>query len=109
VPYGSSDAAWTDPTHVRAWFIGSFGFFGQPFYWRADYGYRGDWETQAIHLLIDDRFRGRPADAIMAAVNVERNVVAEMVATLTAVKPIREPRAELQIAPEIRLSFPEPR
>ena len=40
-PYGSSDDAWEDPTHVRAIFLQSFGYFSQPYYWRADYGYRG--------------------------------------------------------------------
>jgi predicted SAM-dependent methyltransferase len=44
VPYGSSDDAMEDPTHVRLCFLNTFGFFSQPFYWRADYGYRGDWQ-----------------------------------------------------------------
>ena len=47
-PHGSSDAAWEDPTHVRPYFAGSFGFFSQPHYWRADYGYRGDWQPEVI-------------------------------------------------------------
>lgn len=105
VPYGSSDDAWEDPTHVRAYFLNSFGYFSQPSYWRADYGYRGDWKTDTIDLLIDDRFKGCSADEIMATLRCERNVVIEMVATLTAIKPIREPRRALQVAPEMRLSF----
>lgn len=36
-PYGSSDDAWEDPTHVRAMFLRSFDYFGQPFYHRAQY------------------------------------------------------------------------
>ena len=43
VPHGASDDAWEDPTHVRAYFSNSFGYYSQPYYWRADYGYRGDW------------------------------------------------------------------
>lgn len=42
VPYGSSDDAFEDPTHVRPYFLNSFQYFSQPLYWRADYGYRGD-------------------------------------------------------------------
>src|ERR1044072_7664210 len=37
-PYGSSDDAWEDQTHVRAYFLNSWGYFAQPLYWRADYG-----------------------------------------------------------------------
>src|SRR5215472_12108282 len=43
-PYGSTDDADEDPTHVRRMFAGSWGYFSQPLYWRADYGYRGDWQ-----------------------------------------------------------------
>ena len=97
VPYGSSDEAFEDPTHVRPYFAGSFGYFSQPFYWRADYGYRGDWSTQKVTLIVDAaRHAGKTADAVLAEVNSARNVVKEMVAELRAVKPIREPRAELQ-------------
>lgn len=106
VPYGSSDDAWEDPTHVRAYFLKSFGYFGQPSYWRADYGYCGDWRTDAIYLLVDARLRGRSPEEVMAAVRTERNAVTEMVATLTAVKPARAPRRDLQIEPHIRISFP---
>ena len=105
VPYGSSDGAWEDLTHVRPYFLGSFGYFGQPFYWRADYGYRGDWRCNDIYLAIDDRFRGNDQDTIMAAVHSERNVVTEMVATLSPVKPIRSQDSSLQIDPKIWLSF----
>lgn len=40
VPYGSSDDAFEDPTHVRQYFRSSFKYFSQPLYWRTDYGYR---------------------------------------------------------------------
>lgn len=36
VPHGASDDAFEDPTHVRQLFHGSFGYFSQPYYWRAD-------------------------------------------------------------------------
>jgi SAM-dependent methyltransferase len=96
-PYGSSDDAWEDPTHVRPYFIGSFGYFSQPFYWRADYGYRGDWTTQRIVLLIPkSRAQGLSADQVMELVRRERNAVVEMYVELRAIKPIRQPLRELQ-------------
>lgn len=107
VPFGSSDDAWEDPTHLRPYFLNSFNYFAQPWYWRADYGYRGDWKTEEIILVIDERFRGRSADEIMSALRTERNVASEMIVALTAIKPIREPLAELQTAPRVLLTFNE--
>jgi hypothetical protein len=96
-PYGSSDDAFEDPTHHRQYFINSFAYFSQPAYWRADYGYRGDWSCKEIVLCtIDKRVTMEHAMSM-------RNVVTEMIVTLTPVKPIREPRRELQDRPIIRL------
>jgi len=44
-PYGSSDDAWEDPTHVRPYFMNSFGYFSQPFYWRAQYDTMGYYDV----------------------------------------------------------------
>ena len=97
VPYGSSDEAYEDPTHVRPYFINSFGYFSQPYYWRADYGYRGDWMTEKVTLIVDARkHSGKTPEQIIDEVHRARNVVKEMIVELRAVKPIREPRAELQ-------------
>jgi SAM-dependent methyltransferase len=96
-PYGGTDDAWEDPTHVRPYFIGSFCYFSQPLYWRADYGYRGDWRVQRIVLLVPKaRVLGLSADQAMELVRRERNVVVEMYAELRAIKPIRQPLRELQ-------------
>lgn len=106
VPYGASDDAFEDPTHVRQYFLGSFGYFSQPYYWRADYGYRGDWRTDRITLLVNAHDNaGLPLDAVMEKVMRQRNIVTEMIAELKAVKPIREPRRELQISPQIIIRF----
>lgn len=99
VPHGASDDAFEDPTHVRQVFPGSFGYFSQPYYWRADYGYRGDWITETVQLSIAPAYRDLPPQEIWEAVNTRRNVVQEMIATLSAVKPVREPRRELQNQP----------
>jgi hypothetical protein len=101
IPYGSTDDAFTDPTHVRQYFRGSFGYFSQPFYWRADYGYRGDWKPLRIELHLFDHFKGMPYDEQLIAVDTYRNVVQEMVVYLQAIKPIRATNAELQTKPEI--------
>ena len=97
VPYGSSDDAFEDPTHVRQQFLSSFGYFSQPFYWRADYNYRGDWLVRKITLVVPrQENEGLTTQQIMDKVKMLRNVVREMVAELVAVKPIREPLRELQ-------------
>ena len=106
LPYGSSDDAWEDPTHVRPYFLGSFGYFGQPHYWRADLGYRGDFRVEGIDLIMaNDSLRNASIAAIAEAVRSQRNVVGEMVAKLRAVKPAREPRADLRENPPVRYLF----
>ncbi len=105
-PYGSSDDAWEDPTHVRAYFIGSFGYFSQPFYWRADYGFRGDWQPVRIILRIPYRLvEGLNSTEILQVVHRDRNVVQEMQAELRAIKPIRAHLRELQQYPEILIEL----
>lgn len=105
VPYGASDDAWTDPTHRRPYFIGSFGYFSQPLYWRADYGYQGDWKPERVHLLIDPAFRDETPPAIMRRVHRERNIVREMIARLVAVKPARPQDRRHATVPAITLEF----
>ena len=101
-PYGSSDDAWEDPTHVRAYFIQSWGYFSQPYWWKSDSGYRGDWQPEALQLIVNkEKYSTFTAKMILERVFAERNVVNEMVATLVAVKPIREPKRELRVLPKI--------
>lgn len=102
LPYGSSDDAWEDPTHVRPYFLLSSSYFSQPYYWRADYGYRGDWRTNKIILSVSPQdHEGLSAKEIIHKINTLRNMVLEMVIEMTAIKPIREPLLELQVPPEI--------
>jgi SAM-dependent methyltransferase len=105
-PYGSSDDAWEDPTHVRPYFIRSFGFFSQPYFWRADYNFRGDWQPETLDLIIDgSQPAGLTVDQLLPKLLGERNVITEMVAVLRCVKPIREPRKELQVLPKITFRY----
>ena len=103
VPHGSSDDAWEDQTHVRPYFGGSFGYFSQPYYWRADYGYRGDWQIDGLTYLMHD-IGSRNQHDYMEAIKHRRNSVIEMIATMRAIKPIRAPRRELQVAPTITIN-----
>jgi glycosyltransferase involved in cell wall biosynthesis len=108
LPYGSSDEAFEDPTHVKQYFLNSFGYFSQPFYWRADYGYRGDWQTEKIILVLDgNKYRDKSVEEISFAVHNFRNVVLEMIVELRAIKPIRQPLRELQVPPKIEYQFTE--
>ncbi|MCM3197187.1 class I SAM-dependent methyltransferase [Priestia megaterium] len=102
LPYGSSDDAYEDPTHVKQYFLNSFGYFSQPYYWRADYGYRGDWNTEKISLLVDQEvYKDKSFHEIYEDVMKKRNIVTEMVVELRAIKPIRHPKRELQKQPFI--------
>jgi SAM-dependent methyltransferase len=102
LPHGASDDAWEDPTHVRSYFQQSFGYFSQPYYWRADYGYRGDWQPERLYLAVSkDVYAGASVETLSNDVTIKRNVVREMVADMRAIKPIREALKELQVAPRI--------
>lgn len=89
VPYGGSDDAWEDPTHVRAFFLNSWIYFGQPTYWRADHGYRGDWKPIEIGLSVVSKHND--SEMIFAEIMGQRNIVKEMRCIFQAVKPIRVP------------------
>lgn len=105
-PYGGSDDAFEDPTHVRQYFLQSYGYFSQPFYWRADYGYRGDWQPQKLILAVSaERHKGQSPQQILQEIMHLRNVVMEMITELIAVKPIREPTRELQTPPSIEIQL----
>ena len=109
VPYGSSDDAYEDPTHVRPYFLGSFGYFSQPYFWRVAkpyFDYKGDWYVESIDLIMSDTpLRDAPLDEIARAVKTIRNVVAEMVVTLRAQKPARKPLHELRENYSLRYLF----
>ena len=106
VPYGSSDDAWTDPTHRRPYFIDSFGYFSQPYYWRADYGYRGDWQPGLIMLEVEGRdFEGMSPEEVLGQVMTLRNVVTQMTVVMSAVKPVRAQDRALQEQPEIEFKL----
>jgi len=130
-PYGSSDDAFEDPTHVRPYFLNSFGYFSQPFYWRVSakevsgvdcsdvpgrytaasgevwingYGYRGDWQPETVTLICrTEPCKGLSPQQVLEKVNRERNVVTEMLVELRAIKPIREAKKDLQVAPKLRI------
>jgi hypothetical protein len=106
LPYGSSDDAFEDPTHVRQYFLNSTMYFAQPNYWRADYGYRGDWATE--HVILDvarARYETVEPAAVMDDVMRLRNVVMQMTVQMRAVKPIREPLKELMDRPQVTFNL----
>jgi ubiquinone/menaquinone biosynthesis C-methylase UbiE len=108
-PYGSSDNAWEDPTHVRPYFIGSFDYFSQAAYGGADYGYRGDWETVERTLILREgtgieQIKDNLED-VLNLIMVQRNLVDEIQVVMRAVKPIREAGTFMESAP-INFKFP---
>lgn len=107
LPYGSSDDAWEDPTHKRPYFMQSFGYFSQLFYWRADYGYRGDWQVESMFLhMRNSDLKDAPRAQVFEAVYRQRNIVSEMRVLLKAVKPIREPDRSKITFPPVAFIFP---
>jgi len=98
LPYGSSDDAWEDPTHVRPMFLGSWAYFGQPNYWRADYGYTGDWEVSSIQLMKGPSFDAwlRRGLSDMDIIRHIPNTVERQRVILRAVNPQRPARRDAQ-------------
>jgi len=107
LPYGSSDNAWEDPTHVRPYFIGSFQYFSQLAYAKADYGYRGDWRIKERRLRVQkDLLKYRDdLEHLFSLVNRGRNFVEEMTVVLEAVKPIRSPNDPVPERSPIQFDF----
>lgn len=113
VPHGASDNAWEDPTHVRALFPGSFIAWSQPYYWRTSgsYSYAGDWQVREVVLTVTPTvaamFAAGRGDEAEMALEMGRNVVDEMVATLEAVKPARKPLRALMDRGRVLIRLPE--
>lgn len=101
VPYGAHDMAWENPTHVRAFFPASFGFMSQPFYWREDYGYRGDFKTESIEINVPVGLWEDDIKLVHAQTMQLRNYATVMRGYLRAVKPARAKDRELQESPPI--------
>jgi SAM-dependent methyltransferase len=95
-PYGATDDADEDPTHVRRMFPGSWGYFSQPYYHRASYQYEGDWQLTDLTLAVFPEFSGCTDPELWSMIRFQRNIVAEMTAKLRCVKPARKPLRELQ-------------
>jgi SAM-dependent methyltransferase len=105
LPYGSTNDADEDPTNHKRYFEGSFVYYGQPAYSRADYGYRGDWDVERIVLVVSRELEALPIEEIRQRVRALRNVVIEMIVHLRAVKPIRPALHELLRWPVPEISF----
>lgn len=102
VPHGANDMAFADPQHIRQYFPSSFQFFAQPAYKRADYGYRGDWDTDVITLLIDPNIPDEiPDHQVMNLITTSRNIAWELRARLKAVKPLRDVSTEWEFNPDM--------
>lgn len=98
-PHGAHDNAWIDPTHVRAIYPETFQFFGQPFYFQADYGYRGDWQVEKTVIRVNAALLQKyTAEQVLGLVKTNRNIAIEIECHLRAVKPIRPRDASLRSA-----------
>jgi SAM-dependent methyltransferase len=107
LPFGGSDDAWENPTHVRPYFIGSCTYFGQPNYFREDYNYRGDWNQERVLLKVRKGQYTTLTDPqlIFADIMEKRNIVVEMSVTLKCIKPIRAMDRALHTQPTIQFAL----
>ena len=108
LPYGSSDAAWAHPEAVRPYFLDSFGCFGQPYYWRGDRAYTGDWQLGFVLVKLSrERYANVPHAERLRDIREKRNVVREMTAILTAMKPPRPRDRNLMTTPQLEILLVE--
>ncbi len=104
LPHGSSNDAWEDPTHARAYFESSFVYFSQPAYSRVDYGYTADWQVKKIYLIVNNELLKGNINNIQVLLRINRNMVNEMVVELEIIKPARPRNLELLKNGEIVLT-----
>lgn len=109
VPHASSDTAFGDPTHVRFFVPETILALTQPYYWRADYGYRGDFIIDNCIVLVSPELKSLKDSVLEQMVKVNRNVILELSAIMTPVKPCR-PRETFigQGAPGVALEIAFP-
>lgn len=81
VPYGSSDDADEDPTHVQRYFLDSWGYFTPAYYKRADYGLEANWQMRKLVL---DLQAGVEVEDVSRRIRHERNIVQAMKVVLRA-------------------------
>jgi len=98
LPHGSNDAAFEDPTHVRAYFENSFVHFAQPACPRGDCAYTADWQVESVVLVVAPAALAQGAEHAYQLTKTLRNVVFEMIVELRAVKPAR-PRLPNRLTP----------
>lgn len=99
VPYGSSDDADTDPTHVRRYFLDSWMYFTASTYKRSDYGLRANWQVTATHLNLQEGVPLEP-DELEYRLRHARNIVHTMKVVLQACEQgVELPRPEVKFFP----------
>ena len=89
---------------MTGYFPSSFEYFSQPMYWRADYGYKGDFKSEVVNLYIENKvLLDDTNEEIIRKVMYERNWVSEMEAVLTCIKPARKADKQLRSAPRLQI------
>ena len=108
MPHGASDEAWSNPYTMRPFFPESFKGFSQPYYWKGPQDYTADWQVSFVLLkLSKERYLGVPHTERLRDVREKRNVVLEMTAVLTAMKPSRPRDRNLMQVPRTEILLVE--
>lgn len=109
-PYGWSEDAWVDPTHVRPIFMRNYQYFSQPKYYGFDYGYRGDWRAEHFFYIFKSNEELKKIGAMISPsfdidqyLRVNSHLISEIACLLVAIKPKRPARRELMTFPKQHL------
>lgn len=109
LPHGSSDSAWDDPSTVRPYFETSFAHFSRAGRSNHPAHYHADWQLQRVQLSVSGELGDLVEREALQRIRRGRNLVRDMLVTLRAVKPFRDPiqggtdGGELVLSTETRL------
>ena len=115
-PYGYSEDAWADPTHVRPIIHRFFTYLSQPKYYSFDYGYTGDWQAVASYFILWDdgiaaelsqTFKSKSNESISSYFKKNPELVREIGCDLMAIKPSRDRHKPLMAIPQLLIKGPD--
>ena len=111
-PYGYSEDAWADPTHVRPIIYRTFIYFSQPKYYTFDYAYQGDWQALTFYYIlhnqdcikqIEPKIISKQEYMIHKVFRENAEIVSEIGCHLQAIKPARKREKSLLKAAKVSI------
>ncbi len=109
-PFGHSEDAWADPTHVRPIIHRFFTYLAQPKYHSFDYGYTGDWQARYFiyklrHKSLKEKVESsidlKNPQSIHDFFKLNSNIVSEICCLAECIKPARPRQKNMMIMPAV--------